>query len=171
MSDTTFVNGTTLTDADWFNDVNRLHYTILSDPADVAAVKTALAIAAAAAQSDQETGTSTTTYVSPGRQQFHPSADKAWGYVTYSGGAPTLAANYNCTGVVDNSIGDITFFMDTDMSSVNYATGAIAHSPGTAHITNIYGIGTAGFRVLVFDAAGTPADPAAVSAWAKGDQA
>lgn len=34
MADTTFVNGVTLTDADWFNDVNRLHYTIFSDPAN-----------------------------------------------------------------------------------------------------------------------------------------
>lgn len=33
MSDTTFTNGVTLTDADWFNDVNRLHYTIFGDPA------------------------------------------------------------------------------------------------------------------------------------------
>lgn len=33
MSDTLFVNGVTLTDADWFNDLNRLHYTILGDPA------------------------------------------------------------------------------------------------------------------------------------------
>lgn len=34
MSDTTFTNGVTLTDADWFNDVNRLHYTIFSDPSN-----------------------------------------------------------------------------------------------------------------------------------------
>lgn len=33
MSDTTFTNAVTLTDADWFNDVNRLHYTIFGDPA------------------------------------------------------------------------------------------------------------------------------------------
>lgn len=33
MSDTTFTNGVTLTDADWFNDLNRLHYTIFGDPA------------------------------------------------------------------------------------------------------------------------------------------
>lgn len=37
MSSTTFVNGVTLTDDDWFNDVNRLHYTIFNDPADLAA--------------------------------------------------------------------------------------------------------------------------------------
>jgi hypothetical protein len=33
VADTTFVNGSTLTDQDWFNDVNRLHYTIFGDPA------------------------------------------------------------------------------------------------------------------------------------------
>lgn len=42
MADTTFVDGSTLTAADWFNDVNRLLYTILSDPADIAAIRTAL---------------------------------------------------------------------------------------------------------------------------------
>lgn len=34
MADTTFVNGVTLTDEDWFNDVNRLHYTIFGDPSN-----------------------------------------------------------------------------------------------------------------------------------------
>jgi len=42
MADTTFVNGATLTDEDWFNDVNRLHYTILGDPANAAAARTGL---------------------------------------------------------------------------------------------------------------------------------
>lgn len=42
MSSTVFVNGVTLSDDDWFNDLNRLHYTILSDPADLPAVKTTL---------------------------------------------------------------------------------------------------------------------------------
>lgn len=31
------MNGVTLTDSDWFNDVNRLHYTIFNDPATGAA--------------------------------------------------------------------------------------------------------------------------------------
>lgn len=42
MADTVYVNSVTLTDQDWFNDVNRLHYTILSDPADAAAVASPL---------------------------------------------------------------------------------------------------------------------------------
>lgn len=42
MSDTTFTNGVTLTDADWFNDLNRLHYTIFGDPSTVGAARTNL---------------------------------------------------------------------------------------------------------------------------------
>ena len=37
MSDTTYTNGVTLTDDDWFNDLNRLFYTIFGDPATLAA--------------------------------------------------------------------------------------------------------------------------------------
>lgn len=57
MADTSFTNGVTLTDADWFNDVNRLHYTILGDPADAAAVRTSLALVP---------GTDVLAYVAPG---------------------------------------------------------------------------------------------------------
>lgn len=32
----------TLSDEDWFNDLNRLHYTIFGDPANIAAVRTSL---------------------------------------------------------------------------------------------------------------------------------
>lgn len=44
MTTTVFVNGATLTDADWFNDLNRLHYIILNDPTDASAVRTALGL-------------------------------------------------------------------------------------------------------------------------------
>jgi hypothetical protein len=75
----------------------------------------------AAAQSDQETATSTTTYVSPGRQQFHPSAAKCWGYVTVSSGTPTLAASNNITSITDAGLGLLTVTIATDHSSANYA--------------------------------------------------
>lgn len=42
MSDTTFVNGVTLSDSDWMNDLNRLHYTIFGDPATLAAARATL---------------------------------------------------------------------------------------------------------------------------------
>lgn len=35
MTDTVFTNNVTLTDQDWFNDVNRLHYTIFGDPSSI----------------------------------------------------------------------------------------------------------------------------------------
>lgn len=44
MADTTYVDGSTLLTADTMNDLNRLHYTILSDPADAAAVRTSLGL-------------------------------------------------------------------------------------------------------------------------------
>lgn len=40
--DTVYVDGTTLLTADSMNDLNRLHYTILSDPANIAAMRTTL---------------------------------------------------------------------------------------------------------------------------------
>jgi hypothetical protein len=41
MSSTSFANGVTLTDEDWFNDVNRLHYEIFDDPASIGPAHTA----------------------------------------------------------------------------------------------------------------------------------
>jgi hypothetical protein len=57
MSDTTFTNGVTLTDADWFNDVNRLHYTLFNDPTTTASVASALAPSISSLGSITVTGT------------------------------------------------------------------------------------------------------------------
>ena len=74
-----------------------------------------------AAQSDQETATSTTLPVTPGRQQFHPSASKAWAKfdgTTVGTNAPTVG--YNVTNVTRNSIGNYTVNLTTAFSSANY---------------------------------------------------
>lgn len=42
MSDTSFTNGVTRSDADWFNDLNRLHYTVFGDPTSARAALDAL---------------------------------------------------------------------------------------------------------------------------------
>jgi hypothetical protein len=44
MADTTYVDGVTPITADTMNDFNRLHYTILADPANAAGVNTALGL-------------------------------------------------------------------------------------------------------------------------------
>ena len=73
MADTVYVDGATLLTADTMNDLNRLHYTILGDPANVEAVKTSLGLTigtdvqaydadiptVAASQGEMEAGTET----------------------------------------------------------------------------------------------------------------
>lgn len=73
----------------------------------------------AAAQSDQETGTSTTTYVSPGRQHFHPSAAKAWGNVSTP---TTVNASYGGSASVSKTgTGAYTVTHGVTFSSANYS--------------------------------------------------
>lgn len=76
----------------------------------------------AAVQADQETATSTTTYVSPGVQQYHPSAAKAW--VAW-GATSTIDVSYNVSSITDNGTGDWTVNFATAFSSANYTV-----SPG-----------------------------------------
>lgn len=74
----------------------------------------------AASQADQETGTSTTTFVSPGRQQYHPSAAKFW--VKYNSVTTTaIDSSYNVTSLTDNGAGDTSITIATDFSSADYA--------------------------------------------------
>lgn len=77
----------------------------------------------AATQSDQETATSTATYVSPGRQQYHPSAAKAWARWNDSG---TIARGYNVTSITDNGTGDFTLNFTTAFSDANYTAVGMA---------------------------------------------
>ena len=83
----------------------------------------------AAAQSDQETGTSTTTYVSPGRQQYHPSAAKCWGKFTAN--STTIEASYNITSVADTGTGVMTVTIATDFSGIDWAAGLTVELSGT----------------------------------------
>ncbi len=73
-----------------------------------------------ATQADQETATSNLLFVTPGRQQYHPSAPKAWGMITP---AATVSASYPATGVsvIHNGAGDFTVTFGTSMSSTNFA--------------------------------------------------
>jgi len=88
-------------------------------------------LAPAAAQSDQETATSTTTYVTPGRQQFHPSAVKVmcrWTSVTTT----SITASYNVTSLTDNGTGDTTINFTTAFSSAtSYGLAGIGRRPSS----------------------------------------
>lgn len=86
MTDTVFVNTVTVTDDNWFNDLNRLHYTIFGDPANVSTAFTAIkqpatstiaGVLETAVQSEMETASSNALAVTPGLQQYHPAHPKA----------------------------------------------------------------------------------------------
>lgn len=101
----------------------------------------------AAAQSDQETATSTTTYVSPGRQQYHPSAAKAWIKFSVSGSTLTVNASYNCTAS-RNSTGNYTITFDTDFSSADYAAVVSFSADRSTISSETYAAGTYNFVIL-----------------------
>lgn len=143
------------------------------DYTDVSSTPT---IPAAAAQSDQETGTSTTTYVSPGRQQFHKSAAKAWAYVTVAAGTPTLTTtggSLNITSITDSGAGVLDIAIATDFSTVNWSGVAItADSGGVPTVTNAgAGVRSAGAdRITSRLPDGTLTDPSSYSFAGFGDQ-
>lgn len=74
----------------------------------------------AASQSDQETGTSTTSFVAPAVQQYHPSASKAWANFTGTG-TPTLQGSYNFTSITDNGAGAWQLNFTVAMSNANFS--------------------------------------------------
>lgn len=85
----------------------------------------------AAVKANQTTATSTTVAVVPGVQQFHPSAAKAWGYVTFVGATATLQASYNVTSFAVNSTGLYTITFTVPFASANYACVGATRSNGT----------------------------------------
>lgn len=72
---------------------------------------------AAASQAEQEAASSTTVAVTPGTQQFHPSAAKFWARCA---GAGTLTESFNMTSVADTGQGDLDGTIATDFSSATW---------------------------------------------------
>jgi hypothetical protein len=135
---------------------------------------TAVTGTAVATQAQQETASVTNVLVTPGRQQFHPSAAKAW--VKFNSAA-TVAASYNITSVTDNGTGTWTVNIATDFSSSDYcgvAFGGYLSSGPTPLIYNLFSTAAAGtFQIAAFSAAGTLTDPNVNEIYAAffGDQA
>lgn len=71
----------------------------------------------AASQAQQETGTSTAVAVTPGRQQFHPSAAKGW---VKAGTTGNILLSYNVLSVTDAGVGQLGVTWDVDFSSTHY---------------------------------------------------
>lgn len=89
-----------------------------------AASDSATGVLEIAVQSEMETGSSTSLAVTPGRQQYHDSAGKLWGYVDRSAGTPSLQSpSYNITSVADDGAANTAITIATNMSSAVYAPG------------------------------------------------
>jgi hypothetical protein len=133
------------------------------------AIQTQLsAVPAAASKAEQETGSEAAKYVAPATQQNHPSAAKAWGYVTYSGGTPTLVASYNVASIVDDGTGLLTINFTVPFSSADYACIANARSDN-AHASPLnHAAGSV--QINTCNTSGTEVDPTSLSFVAYGDQ-
>lgn len=120
-----------------------------------AATGTMFTTADVATQANQETATSTTTIVTPGRQQFHPSAAKAW--VMFDPAA-TIHASYNVSSITDMGTGTWRVVFTNAQSSATFSTVVCAESssdvwgqvyPAGARTTTYVGVGTViGSRTL-----------------------
>ncbi len=84
-------------------------------------------VGAIASQSEQEAGTSIVAAVTPGRQQFHPSAVK--GYVKFSLADDVIDNSYNVSSVADVGAGIGTINWDVNFSSADYAV-CMGHRQG-----------------------------------------
>jgi hypothetical protein len=111
--------------------------------------------AAVATQANQETASATNLIVTPGRQQFHPSAAKAWGDVLING---TLNASYNVSGVVKDSTGDWTVSFTTAFSAANYAVVVTARNANASAVLSVPSKATGSFTVKAQNTSGTDVD-------------
>jgi hypothetical protein len=130
----------------------------------------------AATQSDQETASSTTVAVTPGRQQFHPSAVKAhcrFDGTTAGGPNACLGNPYNVSGVTRVSAGVYNVTFSTAFSSANYSCtfGVGRSGGGTGFGTEDSSLRTTSvLRLNTFNSAFAAADMDRVDVICSGDQ-
>jgi hypothetical protein len=113
-------------------------------------------VAAAATQAEQEAGTSTTVFVTPGRQQYHESTVKVWGTAGDTG--VIASPSYNVASFGKNSTGNYTITFDVDFSDNDQGIG-ITMKDQTGEITTA-SPATGTIIVKTHDDGGTLADRA-----------
>jgi len=122
----------------------------------------------AASQAQQETATALTVAVTPARQQYHPSASKAWIVCDFAG---SIASSYNVTSITDGGAGLLTVTWNVDFSSANYCVIANIESDSPWIATTDSGTRLAGSCGFISqDASGVDGDGSAWHICAFGDQ-
>jgi hypothetical protein len=120
-----------------------------------------------ATQSGQEAASSVVDYVTPGCQQYHPSAAKAWFRVDAAGG---VSASYNTSSVTDTGTGQITPNWTVPFSGVNYCALLTLVTSGTALIGMSASLATGSAVFDSFNTSSGLTDPALWMVAAYGDQ-
>ncbi len=136
-------------------------------PLRVSQAITALAplVVPAATQAEQEAASSTSKYVTSGRQQFHPSAAKVWLNCGITG---NIVSSYNVTSITDSGVGFVTVTIATDFSSANYVV--LASVNGSDLTVNAAASAAGSMTAQSRNLAGASTDPGAWYLVAFGDQ-
>jgi hypothetical protein len=87
-----------------------------------AATDVAQGALAKATKAEQETGTAVDKIVTPGRQQFHPSAVSAWADFDITG---AINESHNIASVTDTSTSNKAIVIDNDMAAATYGVLAL----------------------------------------------
>lgn len=134
-----------------------------------AASATSIAGAVVATQAQQEAASAVDVVVTPGRQQYHPSAAKAWFSWTYSAGTPVIDQSYNVTSLTDTGVGVVVANLTVAMSTTKFPPFASSSTDQNAYTTAAKNISAGTIRVHLYDTTNAAADGAG-AAGGFGDQ-
>lgn len=109
MADTAYTDGATVITADTMNDLNRLHYTIFGDPADIAAVRLLTGLVT----QNSQIADYTAVLGDGGKHIFHPSSDNNPRTFTIPANA-SVAYPIGTTLTFINKINTITIAITSD---------------------------------------------------------
>jgi hypothetical protein len=82
----------------------------------------------------------------------HEGVAKAWGFVNFSGGTPSLDDSYGVTSIADTAAGRITVTLSRTMANTTYAVVATALRNDEDNFCTVHTLTTTTFVVDVRDA-------------------
>lgn len=133
-------------------------------------INTAVTGTAIASGAQMETATAVDVLVTPGRQQYHPSAAKGWARYDAAG---NIGISSNVSSITDHGTGDQSVVWNVDFSSAVYVPVGMAEiASNTGMRVTVASSGTAAgtTRILTHNASENLADAAFVYVVAFGDQ-
>ena len=103
-----------------------------------------------ATQAEMETGTALTSFVTPGRTQYHPGVAKAWCRITDAG--LLESPDYGVASITDTGTGNRTIVWDVDFSTAVYvitSSNNLSHSGANIIINDTFATGSVRHRIYI----------------------